>query len=340
VKRLHDHNRSGWFLATLLIPFANIVFGIWIIVECWFMQGKKGSNRFGPDPLENNTDVKIDTNIDLQSKNSQLGNAPANQVDISLKDKKADMEKTQTNSEPVSQSWYVAGSQSKGISQVVLKIPKSSVVETEFGSIMLPYDNFPIISSNPWCSGLMRMGNHPVPYILIRVGDFAEKVKSCDITIAFSFCKLPSSGMFLMDARIESEEFTTQVRKKYSVVPPLKKPLVEWIVSANDKFSMKMLDEIFSHEKLHIVIAGDSSNMQSTVFMPDGSTLDTVAPSAHHDRIIFLDDSIRKLLRTEYNSLISYNSSIPVLKRDFNDAMFELGKIMPVDKDPVFEKSL
>ncbi|MFA4944982.1 MAG: DUF805 domain-containing protein [Lentisphaeria bacterium] len=52
VKRLHDRNRSGWFAATLLIPFANIVFGIWILIEVWFLRGTVGPNRFGPDPVQ------------------------------------------------------------------------------------------------------------------------------------------------------------------------------------------------------------------------------------------------------------------------------------------------
>jgi uncharacterized membrane protein YhaH (DUF805 family) len=51
-KRLHDHNRSAWFLATTLIPFAGIVFAVWIIVLCWFRKGTTGPNCFGDDPLE------------------------------------------------------------------------------------------------------------------------------------------------------------------------------------------------------------------------------------------------------------------------------------------------
>lgn len=52
VKRLHDRNRSGWFAATLLIPIANIVFAIWILVEVWFLRGTVGPNRFGDDPVQ------------------------------------------------------------------------------------------------------------------------------------------------------------------------------------------------------------------------------------------------------------------------------------------------
>lgn len=78
VKRFHDRDRSGWFVAILLVPIvlqgiANIVgvtgdplnqgaldylFALWIIivslwflVELGFLRGSMGANRFGPDPL-------------------------------------------------------------------------------------------------------------------------------------------------------------------------------------------------------------------------------------------------------------------------------------------------
>lgn len=56
-KRWHDRNRSAWWLLTLLIPFANLVFAIWIIVEVWFLKGTDGPNRFGQDPLQRGGEV-------------------------------------------------------------------------------------------------------------------------------------------------------------------------------------------------------------------------------------------------------------------------------------------
>jgi len=48
VKRLHDRNRSAWFL---LIPIANI----WFMVEVLFLRGTVGPNRFGEDPVVTTT---------------------------------------------------------------------------------------------------------------------------------------------------------------------------------------------------------------------------------------------------------------------------------------------
>jgi len=51
VKRLHDRDRSGWFVLTLFIPFANIIFAVWMLIEVWFVKGTDGPNRFGEDPV-------------------------------------------------------------------------------------------------------------------------------------------------------------------------------------------------------------------------------------------------------------------------------------------------
>ena len=48
VKRWHDRDKSGWWV---LIAFVPIIGGIWYLVECGFLEGTKGPNKFGPDPL-------------------------------------------------------------------------------------------------------------------------------------------------------------------------------------------------------------------------------------------------------------------------------------------------
>ena len=47
VRRLHDTNRSGWWLLICLIP---LVGAIWLLV-LFCLRGTSGENRFGPDPL-------------------------------------------------------------------------------------------------------------------------------------------------------------------------------------------------------------------------------------------------------------------------------------------------
>ena len=48
-KRWHDRNKSGWWT---LISFVPIIGGLWMLIECGFLRGTDGENRFGPDPLK------------------------------------------------------------------------------------------------------------------------------------------------------------------------------------------------------------------------------------------------------------------------------------------------
>jgi uncharacterized membrane protein YhaH (DUF805 family) len=54
VRRLHDTNSSGWWLLLLFIPYV----GSFIMLVWFCIPGTKGSNRFGPDPL-NPTDIEV-----------------------------------------------------------------------------------------------------------------------------------------------------------------------------------------------------------------------------------------------------------------------------------------
>ncbi len=46
VRRLHDTNRSGWWLLIGLIPLAG-----WIVLIIWYCQdSQRGDNQYGPEP--------------------------------------------------------------------------------------------------------------------------------------------------------------------------------------------------------------------------------------------------------------------------------------------------
>ena len=48
VRRLHDTDRSGWWIFICLVP----VIGIIILLIFYFMDGTAGDNRFGANPKE------------------------------------------------------------------------------------------------------------------------------------------------------------------------------------------------------------------------------------------------------------------------------------------------
>ena len=48
-KRWHDRDKSGWWT---LITFVPLIGGLWMLIECGFLKGTDGANRFGNDPLQ------------------------------------------------------------------------------------------------------------------------------------------------------------------------------------------------------------------------------------------------------------------------------------------------
>ena len=70
-KRLHDRNKSGWWLVVfwlvpvilqlagerieglgIVLTLAGFAISIWGLVEIGFLRGTVGPNQYGPDPLE------------------------------------------------------------------------------------------------------------------------------------------------------------------------------------------------------------------------------------------------------------------------------------------------
>ncbi len=45
VRRLHDQDKSGWWMLLGLVPLAGLVLLVFFLLE-----GTRGENRFGPDP--------------------------------------------------------------------------------------------------------------------------------------------------------------------------------------------------------------------------------------------------------------------------------------------------
>jgi uncharacterized membrane protein YhaH (DUF805 family) len=46
VKRWHDRDKSGWWF---LINFLPIIGWLWVLIECGFLRGTGGRNRFGDE---------------------------------------------------------------------------------------------------------------------------------------------------------------------------------------------------------------------------------------------------------------------------------------------------
>ena len=56
VRRLHDHDKSGWFVvafwAVQFIPVVSFLAWLWPFIWLGCMKGTTGPNKYGPDPLQ------------------------------------------------------------------------------------------------------------------------------------------------------------------------------------------------------------------------------------------------------------------------------------------------
>ena len=55
IRRLHDTGRTGWWVLLAFIPFGGLVILIFAVI-----QGDRGDNRYGPDPLRPPADIGLE----------------------------------------------------------------------------------------------------------------------------------------------------------------------------------------------------------------------------------------------------------------------------------------
>lgn len=53
VRRLHDHDKSGWWVLIIFVPILGGLYLLYLFVT----KGTDGPNRFGPDPLGSDASV-------------------------------------------------------------------------------------------------------------------------------------------------------------------------------------------------------------------------------------------------------------------------------------------
>ncbi|WP_183361332.1 DUF5684 domain-containing protein [Geomonas limicola] len=232
-------------------------------------------------------------------------------------------------------SCYIAATTDGSIRQVVVSLPPASAVETEFSTIILPADKFPILAMHSWCSGFCKINGQHV--MMLRVGDFAAAVKNAGITVGLSFCHMPTHPVFLVSVRIDSPDLTGAVRSKFPHVPALSKPIAEWVSGLNP-YDRELIPSVLSANPFRVILAEDSPS-KSVVYLPDGQTQESAMPDAVCEFSLVLEDGVIECLKQQWEELLRHDASIPGDKRDFNMAAnFDLVRLMPLDRDPIMPK--
>lgn len=50
IKRLHDRDKSGWWLLAMYAACLTVIGALWPLIELGFLDGTPGPNKFGPSP--------------------------------------------------------------------------------------------------------------------------------------------------------------------------------------------------------------------------------------------------------------------------------------------------
>lgn len=231
--------------------------------------------------------------------------------------------------------WYSATTRDGKIRQVVFAVPMNRSVPPEFGTLLLNFDRFPVLASESWSSGFFRLDGKPNPYLMVRVADLADDVRSAPVSVAFSFCQTSAGGVFLISVRIESEEVGTLIRSVHPHLPPLRYPVAEWMAGFDDPYQRQLIADSLACGELHLVFARNCPTSSSTVYLPDGSTRSVSPPRAAFDVHMELTADATAKLCQYWTELEAHHARVPASTRSFQSAVEEVSLALPYDQDPI-----
>jgi hypothetical protein len=215
-----------------------------------------------------------------------------------------------------------------------MSFPPESVAETSFGLIILPPDKYPVLATESWCAGFCTINGQSVA--MFRAGDFASAIKPTGVTLALSFCHMPSHAFLMLSVRAESPQLTASVRVKYSHVPPLARPVAEWM-SGLSPYDRELIPAVLGSEAFRLTLAEDSESTTS-VRKQDGSWREAAMPRVICEFHKPLTADLRNAFDERWRALLAHHANIPSYRRDFQAAVGEeVVRVLPTDRDPILQ---
>jgi hypothetical protein len=231
--------------------------------------------------------------------------------------------------------WYCADSPDRSVHQIVMPFPPESVAETKFGLIILPPDKYPILAMQSWCAGLCTINDESVA--MFRAGNFASAIKPAGVTMAISFCHMPSHAFLLLSIRAETPQITAAVLRKHRHVPPLTHPVAEWI-SGLSSYDRELIPAVFSTDTFRLTLAEDSGST-TRALQRDGSWQESAMPHVICEYHKPLSADLKQAFNERWRALLAYSDTIPSYRRNFQAAVGEeVVRVLPTDKDPILPR--
>ena len=242
---------------------------------------------------------------------------------------------THSASAKTAADWYCANSRDRSVQQIVLSFAPDSATESPFGILILPADKYPVLTAASWTAGFATVNGQSVG--MFRASDFAAQVKAAGVTMAISFCHMPSHAVLLVSIRVDSPQLCAAVRRKHPNVPALACPVAEWI-SGLSPFDREMVHAVFTSETFRLVLSDDSGG-SSRAIQPDGRWRQGFVPRVVCEFRKPISDDLRKAFDERWQALLAYADKIPSYRRNFQAAIgSEITSVLPMDKDPVLPR--
>lgn len=227
--------------------------------------------------------------------------------------------------------WYYAEDKGKQMTQVVVRIPVGRAQQSEFGTLMLSMQKYPIVMET-WCTTFFRLDNRPGPYLLIRADEFASDLKTSPLAVGLSFFKFDSGGLFVILVRVQNDGLMARLKTR---IPNLELPAVEGMLGLDDADQVKRIQDAFQRDELHLVVASNEGGGMEGVDFSTGRSRRSSLPQAECDIKVEIPADIRQILQEQLRSLLSHHDSVPKYRRSWNAIQERYGNVMPLSMEPI-----
>jgi hypothetical protein len=225
----------------------------------------------------------------------------------------------------VTMEWYQVERTEKSVKQVVVEIPSGQEKDSIFGMLLFGA-KFRHLMKSTWITGFFRLDGDPGPYLLVRGDDAARKLRGSPLLVAFTFYKMRSGGLMAIFVEADSPTVRGQIKAPHV--------LFEMIYGLDQDEIKSLFRDAFSRETLHLCFAeGDGPGESSGGIYSSGSI------NAQHDVVVSLPADCRAALKKEWDSLLTYHTSIPAGRRSFEDSARQMEAENPAAENPVLPRS-
>ncbi|MFH2046205.1 MAG: hypothetical protein ABIK92_13775 [Pseudomonadota bacterium] len=92
-------------------------------------------------------------------------------------------------------NWYFSEDKKRGLNQIVLNLDGRSATKSQFGNLILNRNKYGPLFSD-LAVGFFDLDTNPGPFLLVKNSRYAKELANESITIAFTFCHMPSGPLF------------------------------------------------------------------------------------------------------------------------------------------------